>query len=502
MLACCQSIVALGQETSTRARSIQCFPMISPHRVDGYLDDWGSAIPIAMKEPDAKLWIGWDAKALYVACHVRIPQGRGRIVPRFSLFLDLRSPERRNARYERGVYYIQLLIAPPKLDEDMLRERAKTGFWLAEAGSARARRVIWKEFSFTGVTRTAVIAAASVRTGQALVEARLPWATFPMPGGAVFRPVPGKRSAFAFDWGITLPGHKRAFWSGSSRNGEDPSGFARVDLLARPADFSQRQFARESLPGPPRASGVSQTPSSTGLRLSERASGFDVAKAPSPTRYTEGSPVRIEIAADCEAGYRLSPYIFGQFSEHLGMGWPMCGGLWSQALLNPSFEPGHPRLGSSLNRRYLAGRAPELLARWSPGYRGAAVARAVAAPWTIVGETKGVSTDGNAFNSKQCQKIVAKREAEVGVGQVVRLPVFREHTYHVRFFARSASAAMVTLSLRGAKSILAKSHVIVKGAEWKRYEATLRMPTTLNPKLHRYFFAATLTDGGRYGSTT
>lgn len=211
-------------------KSIQCYPAAGARTMDGQLGEWQAETPLAMDEGPAKLWTAWDRDHLYIACEAARWRGQ---LPVLSLFLDLRPAGDRDAFYRRGVYYVKLMAAPEVIDDDVLRERAKTGYWLAETEDPTARRLIWKEFSWTGVVRAAVVAAATTEGEGINFEARFPWATFPLAGGEAFRPTAGSRGAFGFDWSVSVPGRWEVFWAGWGGNRIGPSRLAAVDLLVQ-----------------------------------------------------------------------------------------------------------------------------------------------------------------------------------------------------------------------------------------------------------------------------
>jgi len=434
---------------------------------------------------EVKLQTAWDRDYFYLSCQVPVPRDERRVRPMLSLFFDFRPPAKRIPQYRRGAYHMKLIPAIGGLEEDTLRERAKSGYFLAGTDDASAGRVVWKEFSWTGVARTDVAAAFRRERDRLVLEARFPWSTFPLPGGKTFRPKAGDVPAFAFDWGMSRGMGAVLMWSGSMRNLQDTSGFAPVVLLSRAEEAPPKKPGRER--AVPRDAGRQEP-----ARLSERFSGFSLGEAVSPTRYSKGSGLKIEIAADEPAGGRVSPCIFGQFSEHLMMGWPMVCGLWSQVLLNPSFEPGHPRLDSGYNERYLTGRSLELLERWSPGYKTADAVKRTAPPWTVVGDIGGAAMEVDAFNSRRCQKL----SAPTGVGQVARLPIHRARDYDVAFYAKCSAPAVVGVSLRDTAGTVAASDVRVTGDEWRRFETTLRVPAELPDHLHRFFFVLAVKEGG------
>ena len=488
-------LLLLGMEsmaqTATQRKSVQCFPASAPRKVDGRLDEWQGDTPLTMKQPAVKLWTAWDRENLYIACRAPRPKKGERGIGSLILFLDLRPKVERSNVYRRGVYHIRLSPLPPDADEDSLREEAKTGTWPADTDGPAAGRVTWKELSWTGVRHTRVVAAMRVEADHVNLEARLPWATFPLPGGAAFEPRAGVPGVFAFDWGVG----GALFWAGSRENRYDPSRFAGVELLPSRDKFSQTRYAAESAPGPAAHPPAKARPAAD-RRLSERPSGFALSDVSSPTTYVRGENVRIEVMAGEPAGFRVSPFVFGQFSEHLGTGWPMSRFLWSQALLNPSFEPGHPRYSSPVGQRYLPGRTPQLLGRWSPTYKTPEGALAAAPPWTVVGDIDSVSIDGDAFSSEQCQKLSASDRGETGIGQMVRLPIHRERRYDVAFYARADLPATVTLSIRDPERIVASATVDVAGHAWRKYEARIEMPAGLDPRLIRFLFALTIEKGG------
>jgi len=54
-------------------------------------------------------------------------------------------------------------------------------------------------------------------------------------------------------------------------------------------------------------------------------------------RFIEGDQPRIEVFASQRAGDPISPYLFGEFTEHLGSN--VYNGAWAQILDNTGFEP-------------------------------------------------------------------------------------------------------------------------------------------------------------------
>ncbi len=480
---CC---VGYGQQGPGGKKSIQCFPADSPRRIDGQLNEWQEEVPLTMQDPAVKLWTAWDHDHLYIACQAPRPGGGRRGIGSLSLFLDLRGENQRNEVYRRGVYHVQLTVNPAQANEDVLRERAKTGFRLAETDDPTAHRLVWKELGWTGVNETAVAGAATAEGDLINLEVRFPWTTFPLAEGKAFDPQPAIPSVFTLDWSVGRPGAGPLFWAGSYRNIHDPSGLADVRLLSGAEDFSQERFDRESTPGP------------GPVPAAEKVASRSLKSFSSPTSYTQGTPAKIDVMVAEPAGFRTSPFIYGQFSEHFANGWPMSRAVWAQVLVNPSFEAGHPRFDYPLNpyQLMLAGHTPRLLSRWSPKYKSSENARAVAPPWVIIGDSQSVRTEDNALNSEQCQKLTRHESGETGVGQVVRIPIDREQTYHLAFYARSAAPTTLTASVRDAQKILTATEVKVEGSDWQKYEATLRMPSGLDPGAKRFFFALTISEGG------
>ena len=177
----------------------------------------------------------------------------------------------------------------------------------------------------------------------------------------------------------------------------------------------------------------------------------------------------IHLYANEKAEKPISRYLYGKFTEHLGRN--IYGGMWAQVLNNPGFEGWH-FWGSDfedIKRRMERSAARLSIPNIMGGYdRGIA-------PWWLAYGNGDVSyeLDTNSFNSESAQKITVNslESRQVGVRQVIFLPLHREQDYELSLYARSNQACKLHITIRETtqgERTLAEGVVDVESAEWQR----------------------------------
>ncbi|WP_348267186.1 alpha-L-arabinofuranosidase C-terminal domain-containing protein [Edaphobacter paludis] len=160
--------------------------------------------------------------------------------------------------------------------------------------------------------------------------------------------------------------------------------------------------------------------------------------------------------------------VFGSFLEPIGKS--TYGGLWADALENPSFEDG---LWSAGNIANMLRERPELRRASQLG---------IPLPWEPLDQAQGtryLPVWGDAANSTRSLLIMSLPGKEVGIRQMVYLPVHRELSYTGSVWLKHMEGpATVTVSLRahGQKdSILATQSLNAAAASWTKYTFQLTL---------------------------
>ena len=178
----------------------------------------------------------------------------------------------------------------------------------------------------------------------------------------------------------------------------------------------------------------------------------------------------IHLYPDEKAEEPISPYLYGKFTEHLGRN--IYGGMWAQILSNPGFEGWH-FWGSDFED---IKRRMEHYARWSGASNLIDSYDKGIAPWWLVygrGDAD-YELDTDAFNSELAQKITVRslNSPQVGVRQIIFLPLHREQDYELSLYARSEQICKLRLAIRRTdqeERVLAAGEVDVASGDWRRY---------------------------------
>jgi len=212
------------------------------------------------------------------------------------------------------------------------------------------------------------------------------------------------------------------------------------------------------------------------------------------------APARLTVRAAEEAPWKVSPFVYGTFSEPLFHGRPIYGRLCAQRLFNPSFEWGC-QPSAAMVRRF----AEELdltavtaisEGKWLPTLK--TPPNAVASPWFAVGEGDArFMTTGGACNTSQCQRIEAETgQRGAGVAQILALPAWRCSRYKLRCFLRSdAAPAEVRAALYHDGRSTGRARLGPIGKEWRAFEVELEAPI-VEEKRNTFLFALTFDGPG------
>lgn len=154
--------------------------------------------------------------------------------------------------------------------------------------------------------------------------------------------------------------------------------------------------------------------------------------------------------------------VFGSFLEPIGKS--TYGGLWADALENPSFEDG---LWSAGNIAMMLHARPELRRASQLG---------IPLPWEPLDQAQGaryLPVWGDAANSTRSLLVMSLPGKEVGVRQMVYLPVHRELSYTGSVWLKHIDGpAEVTVSLRAhdqKDSVLATQSLNAAATTWRKY---------------------------------
>jgi len=160
--------------------------------------------------------------------------------------------------------------------------------------------------------------------------------------------------------------------------------------------------------------------------------------------------------------------VFGSFLEPIGKS--TYGGLWADALENPSFEDG---LWSAGNIANMLHERPELRRASQLG---------IPLPWEPLDQAQGaryLPVWGDAANSTRSLLIMSLPGKEVGVRQMVYLPVHRELIYTGSVWLKHVEGpASVTVSLRThdrKENVLATQTLNATAAAWTKYTFKLAL---------------------------
>jgi len=186
----------------------------------------------------------------------------------------------------------------------------------------------------------------------------------------------------------------------------------------------------------------------------------------------------------------ISPELFGSFLEPIGHS--TYGGLWADAVENPSFEDGlwsAGNIATMVEERPTLHRASEL---------------GLPLPWEPLDGKQGnryLTVRGDAGNSYQSLLIMALPGKEVGISQRVYLPVARELTYNGAVMLKHVRGGTgVRLTLRRhthPDQVLAETTLNAATASWTKYTFTLTLKPHQVARLEPVDLVLSLSDDAR-----
>ncbi len=245
--------------------------------------------------------------------------------------------------------------------------------------------------------------------------------------------------------------------------------------------------------------------------------GFAADGARGPVTFVpvRGDRARVTIDAARPVAWRLTPRLYGTFSEPVDYDRPIYSWLDAQRVRNPGFRWGHPSAEQTAHDFARGGELDSAEARaalageWLP--RIAASTDSIASPWIGVGApaparqaTFAIACDTAA--GRACQRVDAPAGARgAGVAQVLSLPTWRETRYRLHAVLRAAqgaSAARVLLYHAGRVVDSARLAAVPRvpnapglagDTAWRTVDAELRAPHTTGPA--NAFLLAVVFDG-------
>ena len=179
-------------------------------------------------------------------------------------------------------------------------------------------------------------------------------------------------------------------------------------------------------------------------------------------------PATVTVHVRADGTERVPDTIFGSFLEPIGNS--INGGIVAEILTNGSLEAG---LWNHTNLENMFRDQPELID--STNETG------IPLPWQPLDHAAGNRFDlhvGDAANSWQSLEILGAPGQQAGIMQKVYLPVQRELSYRVSFYAKhlsGPSSLMVLFRDPETAKTLAESYVDAPGTQWTKYETTLRL---------------------------
>jgi alpha-L-arabinofuranosidase len=201
------------------------------------------------------------------------------------------------------------------------------------------------------------------------------------------------------------------------------------------------------------------------------------------------APIQVRITRPASAK-KIPESVFGSFLEPIGHS--TYGGLWAEVLENPSFESG---LWSAGNIENMLRSRPELRRASQLG---------IPLPWEPLDQAQGaryLPVWGDAANSNRSLLIMSLPGKEVGIRQMVYLPVQRELAYTGSVWLKHKQGpAKVTVSLRvhgHEDSILAIQELDAAATSWTKYSFELSLKPGQVASLEPVDFVVALSDDAR-----
>jgi len=188
--------------------------------------------------------------------------------------------------------------------------------------------------------------------------------------------------------------------------------------------------------------------------------------------------------------FKIPPTIFGTFLEPIGNS--TYGGLWADALTNPSFE----------ENLWSARRIAEMIKEEPALARASALGLPL--PWEPLDYAQGERYEprwNDAANSFRSVLIMALPGKVTGVREKIYLPVHRVLRYNASVYVKHISGpASLEISIRGRNKpeiVLASQAVALKDDGWQKYEAILDIPEGKLAPLEPADFVLSARDGTR-----
>jgi len=201
------------------------------------------------------------------------------------------------------------------------------------------------------------------------------------------------------------------------------------------------------------------------------------------------TPIRVRITRSASPS-NIPTSVFGSFLEPIGKS--TYGGLWADALENPSFEDG---LWSAGNIANMLRMRPELQRASQLG---------VPLPWEPLDQAQGaryMPVWGDAANSNRSLLIMSLPGKEVGIRQMVYLPVHRELSYTGSVWLKHMQGpAKVTVSIRTHNHedrVLATQDLDASATQWTKYTFQLALKQGQVSALEPVDFVIALNDDAR-----
>jgi len=228
--------------------------------------------------------------------------------------------------------------------------------------------------------------------------------------------------------------------------------------------------------------------------------GGPAAWCQSPSTYvrTETGDARIEVSAARPASFKIPRTVYGSFLEDIG--YSVFGGVSAEILDNPSLEAYDASL-ETLRERFSA-----------PAFERS-TRIGLPLPWLPLRDHEGSRYEprwGHAANSNRFLFLMGLPDREVGIRQMIYLPVERERTYNGSLFAASAGGPLqLEASFRrhdAPDAVLASAEIDVPGngaggaggagssagIDWHRLDFKLSLPEGAVAPMEPVDFAVSL----------
>jgi len=207
-----------------------------------------------------------------------------------------------------------------------------------------------------------------------------------------------------------------------------------------------------------------------------------------PANLKSTTLIRVDVGKPL--AFKIPATIFGTFLEPIGNS--TYGGLWADALTNPSFE----------ENLWSAGRIAEMIKDEPALVRASALGLPL--PWEPLDYGQGARYEprwNDAANSYRSLLIMALPGKDTGVRQKVYLPVHRVLRYNASVYVKHISgSASLEISIRERNKpdiVLASQSVALNGDGWQKYEVTLDIPEGKLAALEPADFVLSARDGTR-----